>query len=158
MLVVRAWLAADPLRAKRLKRLIALAPATFGSPLAKQGRSWLGAVFKGNKHLGPDFLEAGIRSCSSSNLPASSPGGSPRTDLLADPPRYDAGSDTPYVFVFCGTGTYAGLRKIVDKPGTDGTVRRSGCGMNVRAIVLDMTQFRDGGAPALARSCRRLRS
>ncbi|MGH7087921.1 MAG: esterase/lipase family protein, partial [Stellaceae bacterium] len=32
MLVVRAWLAADPLRARRLKRLIALAPATFGSP------------------------------------------------------------------------------------------------------------------------------
>src|ERR1700759_3651580 len=31
MLVVRAWLAADPRRTKRLKRLIALAPATFGS-------------------------------------------------------------------------------------------------------------------------------
>jgi len=61
MLVVRSWLAADPLRAKRLKRLIALAPATFGSPLAKQGRSWLGSVFKGNKQLGPDFLEAGDR-------------------------------------------------------------------------------------------------
>jgi pimeloyl-ACP methyl ester carboxylesterase len=59
MLVVRAWLAADPLRTKRLKRLVAFAPATFGSPLAKQGRSWLGAVFKGNKQLGPDFLEAG---------------------------------------------------------------------------------------------------
>ena len=60
-------------------------------------------------------------------------------DFFANPPRYDAGPDTPYVFVFCGTGTYNGLRKIVDKPGTDGTVRRSGCGMNVRAISLDMT-------------------
>jgi len=29
MLVVRSWLAADPLRAKRLKRLIALAPSDF---------------------------------------------------------------------------------------------------------------------------------
>jgi hypothetical protein len=41
--------------------------------------------------------------------------------------------------VFCGTGTYSGLRKLVDKPGTDGTVRRAGCGLNVRAIELDMT-------------------
>jgi pimeloyl-ACP methyl ester carboxylesterase len=61
MLVVRAWLASDPTRARRLKRLIALAPATFGSPLANRGRSWIGAVFKGSRQLGPDFLEAGDR-------------------------------------------------------------------------------------------------
>jgi hypothetical protein len=42
--------------------------------------------------------------------------------------------------VFCGTGTYSGLRKLVDKPGTDGTVRRAGCGLNIRAIELDMTE------------------
>ena len=44
------------------------------------------------------------------------------------------------MFVFCGTGRYSGLRGIVNKPGTDGTVRRAGCGMNVRLIELDMTQ------------------
>ena len=44
---------------RRLKRLIAFAPATFGSPLAKQGRSWLGAIFKSSKQPGPDFLNAG---------------------------------------------------------------------------------------------------
>jgi pimeloyl-ACP methyl ester carboxylesterase len=139
MLVVRAWLAADPLRAKRLKRLIALAPATFGSPLAKQGRSWLGAVFKGNKQLGPDFLEAGDQILLELELASEFTWRLAEQDFFANPPRYDAGPDTPYVFVFCGTGTYNGLRKIVDKPGTDGTVRRSGCGMNVRAISLDMT-------------------
>jgi pimeloyl-ACP methyl ester carboxylesterase len=59
MQVVRSWVKADPSRIVRLKRLIAFAPATFGSPLAKQGRSWLGAIFKSNKQPGPDFLNAG---------------------------------------------------------------------------------------------------
>jgi pimeloyl-ACP methyl ester carboxylesterase len=140
MLVVRSWLAADPLRGKRLKRLVALAPATFGSPLAKQGRSWLGAVFKGNKHLGPDFLQAGDQVLLELELASQFTWRLAEADVFADPPRYDAGPDTPYVFVFCGTGTYPGLRKIVDKPGTDGTVRRAGCGLNVRAIDLDLTE------------------
>src|SRR6266478_419969 len=140
MLVVRSWLAADPLRARRLKRLIALAPATFGSPLAKKGRSWLGSVFKGNKHLGPDFLEAGDRILDDLELASAFSWRLAEEDALAAPPRYDSGPETPYVFVFCGTGTYSGLRKLVDKPGTDGTVRRAGCGLNVRAIELDMTQ------------------
>ena len=140
MLVVRAWLAADPLRAKRLKRLVAFAPATFGSPLAKQGRSWLGAVFKGNKHLGPDFLEAGDQVLLELELASEFTWRLAEGDFFADPPHYDKGPDTPWVFVFCGTGRYTGLEKIVDKPGTDGTVRRAGCGMNVRAIALDMTE------------------
>jgi pimeloyl-ACP methyl ester carboxylesterase len=140
MLVVRSWLAADPLRGKRLKRLIAFAPATFGSPLAKKGRSWLGSVFKGNKHLGPDFLEAGDRILDDLELASAFSWRLAEEDALADPARYDAGPETPYVFVFCGTGTYSGLRKLVDKPGTDGTVRRAGCGLNIRAIELDMTE------------------
>jgi pimeloyl-ACP methyl ester carboxylesterase len=140
MLVVRSWLAADPLRGKRLKRLIALAPATFGSPLAKKGRSWLGSVFKGSKHLGPDFLEAGDRVLDNLELASAFSWRLTEEDVFATPPRYDAGPDTPYVFVFCGTGTYSGLRKLVDKPGTDGTVRRAGCAINVRAIELDMTE------------------
>ena len=140
MLVVRAWLAADPLRNKRLKRLVALAPATFGSPLAKQGRSWLGAVFKGNKHLGPDFLEAGDEILLELELASEFGWRLAEQDVFADPPRYDDGTDTPWVFVFCGTGKYSGLREIVNKPGTDGTVRRAGCGMRVRAIELDLSK------------------
>jgi len=48
MLVLRQWLTSDPYpldpsrsRIKRLKHLVGLAPATFGSPQAKEGRSWL---------------------------------------------------------------------------------------------------------------------
>ena len=46
-------------RRERLKRLIGLAPATFGSPLAHKGRGFLGAIFKGDREIGPDLLEAG---------------------------------------------------------------------------------------------------
>src|SRR6185436_19909606 len=60
MLVIRAWLANYASRRSRLKHLIGLAPGSFGSPLAHKGRSWLGALFKGNRDWrGPDFLEAG---------------------------------------------------------------------------------------------------
>src|SRR5580692_1082508 len=112
MLVVRSWLAADPLRGKRLKRLIALAPATFGSPLAKQGRSWLGSVFRGNKQLGPDFLEAGDRILDTLELASSFTWRLAEEDVFTALPRYDGGPETPYVFVFCGTGTYSGLREL----------------------------------------------
>ena len=46
MLVIRSWLIANPERLKRLKRLIGLAPATFGSPLAQPGRSFIGAIVR----------------------------------------------------------------------------------------------------------------
>lgn len=62
MLVIRSWLnscAEGKKRRARLKHLVALAPATNGSPLAHQGRSRLGSIFKGSKKLGPDFMEAG---------------------------------------------------------------------------------------------------
>ena len=68
MLVVREWLAGTigtidrPQLARdrqaQLKHLVGLL-ATFGSPMAHKGRSWLGAMFKGGKQLGPDFMEAG---------------------------------------------------------------------------------------------------
>src|SRR6516164_5671207 len=68
MLVLRSWLTNAGLRPeenhrlKRLKHLVGLAPATWGSPQAHKGRTWLGALVKGNKDfLGPDFLNAGDR-------------------------------------------------------------------------------------------------
>src|SRR5271163_3685930 len=61
MLVLRAWLTAPNAKNRQqlLKHLIGLAPATFGSPLATKGRSLLGRIFVGNRHLGPDFLNSG---------------------------------------------------------------------------------------------------
>ena len=139
MQVVRSWVRADPRRIVRLKRLIAFAPATFGSPLAKQGRSWLGAIFKSNKQPGPDFLNAGNIVLDNLEPASVFTWELAEDDILAGETRYDAGPNTPYVFVFCGTGKYEGVRELVDKPGTDGTVRRAGCGMNARKIEVDLT-------------------
>lgn len=151
MLVLREWMnRRRPERAKRVKHIIGLAPATFGSPLAAKGRSILGAIFKGQPQLGPDFMEAGDKILMSLEL------GSPYTWLLAekdlvgdDECCYGEDDDTPWPFIFVGTDGYRGLRRLVNKPGTDGTVRWAGVGFNSRRINLDMTQEGPvGGADA----------
>jgi hypothetical protein len=145
MLVVRAWLAhqkiapGDNQRLKRLKHLIGLAPATWGSPQAHKGRTWLGALVKGSHTPGPDFLNAGNLVLEGLEL------GSPFTwdlahaDLLGPVPYFGTGPDTPYAAVFIGNTPYTGIVSVANDPGTDGTVRWSGCGLNTRKIMLDLT-------------------
>jgi len=140
MLVIRAWLTAYEGRRDRLKHLIGLAPATFGSPLAHKGRSWLGALFKGNRHLGPDFMEAGDKILDGLELGSRFTWDLAHLDLLADETFYGPTRRTPYVFVFCGNQGYGGLRQLLDEPGSDGTVRWSGCPLNTRKIILDLTR------------------
>ncbi|MGZ3502745.1 MAG: esterase/lipase family protein, partial [Gemmatimonadaceae bacterium] len=139
MLVIRAWLTAYAGRRDRLKHLIGLAPATFGSPLAHKGRSWLGAIFKGNRHLGPDFLEAGDRVLDALELGSRFTWDLAHLDLLGDETFYGPTRRTPYAFIFCGNQSYGGLRKLFDEPGSDGTVRWASCPLNTRKIVLDFT-------------------
>jgi pimeloyl-ACP methyl ester carboxylesterase len=140
MLVIRAWLIAYEGRRDRLKHLIGLAPATFGSPLAHKGRSWLGALFKGNRHLGPDFMEAGDKILDGLELGSRFTWDLAHLDLLADETFYGPTKRTPYVFVFCGNQGYGGLRQLLDEPGSDGTVRWSACPLNTRKIILDLTR------------------
>ena len=64
-------------------------------------------------------------------------------DLLADPPYYGTGTDTPYACVFIGNTPYDGLSSVANDPGTDGTVRWSGCGLNTRKISVDLTRLPD---------------
>jgi pimeloyl-ACP methyl ester carboxylesterase len=144
MLVIRAWLTTySKKRRNRLKHLIGLAPATFGSPLAHKGRSWLGAMFKGNKEFGPDFLEAGDLVLDGLELGSKFTWDLAHKDLLSSETFYGPKSDTPYVFTFCGTNPYSGLARFVSDPGTDGTVRWAGCALNTRKISLDLTQQQD---------------
>ena len=140
MLVIRSWLTTYPKRHRRLKRLIGLAPATFGSPLAHKGRSWLGAIFKGNKEAGPDFLEAGDLVLDGLELGSKFTWDLAHEDLVGSKQYYGEGTDTPYVFIFCGTSGYRGLAGLVDDPGTDGTVRLAGTAMNIRKINIDLTR------------------
>ena len=143
MLVIRAWLTSYGLNRKigekrrsRLKRLIGLAPATFGSPMAHKGRSWIGALVKGRKSPGPDFLEAGDQVLSALELGSKYTWDLAHRDLLEN--VYGPGESSPYAFVLIGTKPYADIRKVANEPGTDGTVRWAGCGFNVRKIVLDL--------------------
>lgn len=139
MLVIRAWLTAYAKRRSRLKHLIGLAPATFGSPLAHKGRSWLGAIFKGEKKFGPDFLEAGNLVLDGLELGSGFTWDLAHQDMVGGNDFYGRGAETPYVFVFCGTSQYEGVRRLVNEPGTDGTVRLAGCALNSRKITMDLT-------------------
>lgn len=149
MLVVRAWLTrfagrigekgldANE-RSSRLKHLIALAPATFGSPLAHKGRGWLGSAVKGNPTEGPDFREAGDLVLDGLELASRYTWDLAHKDLLTVDPWYGIDESTPYVFTFCGTEGYDGLAAFVNQPGTDGTVRFAGCPLNTRKFTLDL--------------------
>jgi hypothetical protein len=146
MLVVREWLTSHGARSRRLKHLIGLAPATFGSPMAHKGRSWLGAIFKGRRQPGPDFLEAGDRILAALELGSAYTWRLAHRDFLADHPVYGPTGRTPYPFIFIGLKDYGWLRRAVTAPGTDGTVRWAGAGFNTRKVVADLT--RDPSTPS----------
>lgn len=138
MLVFRAWLTRYTEFLPRVKHVVGLAPASFGSPLAHKGRSWLARAFKGNEELGPDFLSTGDLVLDALEL------GSPFTwdlahrDLFGPQPFYRGGADNPFLFTLCGQRGYDGIERIVNEPGTDGTVRRAGVSLNslkLRAVV-----------------------
>ncbi len=140
MLVVRAWLAsyvAREERASRLRRLIALAPASFGSPLAHKGRSWLGSIFKGSKVLGPDFLEAGDEVLYALELASRFTWDLAHQDLVG-PQALFGSPNSPFVFTFCGNRGYHGIQGALNPDGSDGTVRWAGCPLNTRKIVVDL--------------------
>lgn len=145
MLVLRQWLVNDPYqkgdarsRVKRLKHLVGLAPATYGSPQAKKGRSWLGSLVKGNRHLGPDFMEAGDGILDGLELASRYTWELARKDMLAASPLYDKGQNTPYVAVFIGNTPYTGVNALANPPGSDGTVRWAGCALSSRMVQLDL--------------------
>jgi hypothetical protein len=147
MLVVRSWLTNLPAgvgtnaRLKRLKHLVGLAPATWGSPQAHKGRTWLGALVKGDHRLGPDFLNAGDEVLDGLELGSRFTWELAHLDLLGPAPYFGTGDDTPYVAVFIGNTSYGGIKSVANDPGTDGTVRWAGCGLNTRKITLDLTHL-----------------
>src|SRR5690606_22985 len=61
-------------------------------------------------------------------------------DLFGDEVYYGPDRRTPYVFTFCGTKPYSGLRRVANEPGTDGTVRLAGVALNSRKAIIDLTE------------------
>jgi len=158
MLVIRSWLAryADLDRPRRLRHLIALAPATNGSPVAHKGRSWIGALVKGSKDWrGPDFMEAGDEVLKGLELGSEFTWNLAERDLFGDgkTARFKEGKDSPYVFTFCGD---SGLGVISDFAtqavgtkinGSDGVVRWAGAALNSRRLLIDFSRpITHGGA------------
>jgi hypothetical protein len=143
-------------RLHRLKHLVGVAPATWGSPQATMGRTTLGELVKGSRKLGPEFLNSGDQVLDALELGSAFTWDLAHRDLLADEnqktidspesavlasgPYFGSGPDTPYVAVFIGNQAYSGVASVANDPGTDGTVRWSGAGLNTRKISLDLTQ------------------
>jgi hypothetical protein len=140
ILVIRSWLTTYASRAARLKHLIGLAPATFGSPMAHKGRSLLGGIFKGSHKWGPDFMEAGDRVLSGLELGSAFTWDLAHKDFISEKPSYGPDAATPYPFIFIGLKDYGLVKRIVTEPGTDGTVRWAGAGFNARKITVDLTR------------------
>lgn len=141
-LVIREWLATYGSRRRRLKRLVALAPANFGSPLAHRGQSWLSSIFKGNREvLGPDFMETGHRVLSGLELGSSYTWDLAHRDLLGEKPVFDETDNSPFPFVLIGLKDYGRIKRLfIGDPGSDGTVRWAGAAMNSRKIEVDLTR------------------
>jgi pimeloyl-ACP methyl ester carboxylesterase len=142
-LVARKWLVDyyGTTRLPPVRRLVMLAPANFGSKLAKTGKSLLGRAFKGflngfqTGRLMLDALELGSEFAW--NLA--------RRDLLiADDEEDDDskiyGEDRVLPFVIVGTRAYEALpRRLVNENGSDGTVRVSSANLNVLGVTIDFS-------------------
>ncbi len=141
-LVLRAWLAADPRRHARLRHLVGLAPANFGSPLAHKGRSFLGMLAKGNRQFGEDFLEVGDRLLDALELGSRTTWDLAHRDFLASGGGwYGNGAAAPWAYVICGTGEYSWPQRLVaDPPGSDGVVRWTGSALDVRKVTVDLSR------------------
>ncbi|MDX2190619.1 MAG: alpha/beta hydrolase [Bacteroidota bacterium] len=117
-----------------IKKLIMLAPANFGSPLAAGGKSLLGQLFKGQKDIQNPF-EVGKKILDGLELASPFQWDLAHKDLLIDEPYYNANQIQLTVLV--GDSGYTGLKKIFSKPGTDGTVVVAGTNLNTAKITID---------------------
>ncbi|MEW6679077.1 MAG: alpha/beta fold hydrolase [Pseudomonadota bacterium] len=135
-LVVRHWMttfftpATNP-----IKRLLMLAPANFGSPLAHKGRSFMGRIVKGFKS--DKLFNTGTHILKGLEL------ASPFSWELAQ--RDCFGSDVWYgpggvlCTVLVGAAGYSGISAAANEDGTDGTVRVSTANLNPVQIRFDFS-------------------
>ncbi|MEZ5553022.1 MAG: alpha/beta hydrolase [Pseudomonadales bacterium] len=131
-LVIRDWMSGlqgdNPVR-----RLLMLAPANFGSPLARLGSSMIGRVFKGFRserrfHTGTRILK-GLEMASPYSV------GLAAKDLFGNRSVFAAGGVLCTVLV--GVEGYKGIRAVANKPGTDGTVYIATANLNAARLTVD---------------------
>jgi len=144
-LVIRHWIWRyynDCIEECPVKRVVMLAPANFGSPLAHRGKSFLGRLVKGRWKVG-DFLEVGRKLLTGLEL------GSPyqwelaHRDLFRKEGCY-FNKDQIQLTILVGIEDYKWIKGWVGKPGTDGTVVISGTSLDSLKLGLD---FSDPSVP-----------
>lgn len=144
-LVIRHWVWRyynDRIEDCPVKRIVMLAPANFGSPLAHRGKSFLGRLVKGRWKVG-DFLEVGRRLLNGLELASPYQWELAHRDLFY-PQKTFYQRDRIQLTILTGIEDYAGIRGWVNKPGTDGTVVIAGSSMDSVKLNLD---FSDSDAP-----------
>ena len=143
-LVAREWVTrlhetGEPCPAKKI---IMLAPANFGSPLAAMGKSMIGRVAKGWNN----WFQTGTEMLRGLELASPYQWNLARRDLVdaqgARPGPY--GGDKVWPFVIVGARGYpAGLKRIVNEDGSDGTVRAAAANMNAVGMTIDFSIDRE---------------
>ncbi len=121
-----------------VQRLIMLAPANFGSPLAHRGKSFLGALAKGRKSIG-NFLEVGQEILAGLELGSPFQWALAHRDLLIDAPYFNAHQIQTTVLV--GIEPYPEWKGLfINKPGTDGAVVIAGTSLDTAKLTLDFSE------------------
>lgn len=120
-----------------VKRILMLAPANFGSPLAHRGKSFLGRLVKGRWKVG-DLLEVGRKLLDGLEL------ASPYQWQLAHQDIFNRNSsyynrNQIKLTILTGIEDYSGLRGWVNKPGTDGTIVIAGSPLNSVKLNLNFS-------------------
>ncbi|MBX3704079.1 MAG: alpha/beta hydrolase [Steroidobacteraceae bacterium] len=133
-LVARHWMtscyrpATNPIR-----RLLMLAPANFGSPLAHKGRSFMGRVVKGFKS--DKLFQTGTHILKGLEV------ASPFSWELALRDRFSSddwyGPGRVLCTVLVGTDGYSGIAAAANESGTDGTVRVATANLNAALVTFN---------------------
>ena len=139
-LVIRHWIwryYAERIDECPVKRILMLAPANFGSPLAHRGKSFLGRLVKGRWKVG-DLLEVGRKLLDGLELASPYQWELAHHDLFTEKDSY-YNRDQIQLTILTGIEDYTGLRGWVNKPGTDGTIVIAGSTLNSVKLKLDFS-------------------
>ena len=135
-LVIRHWLSTMKPEEVPIHRLLMLAPANFGSPLAHTGRSVFGRAIKG--WGGNRLFNTGTYILKALEL------ASPYSWALAFEDRFGPknyyGSGKVLCTVLVGNSGYTGISALANKPGTDGTVRVSTANLECAYLDADFSE------------------
>lgn len=118
-----------------IRRLLMLAPANFGSPLAHTGRSLIGRAFKGWQ--GTRLFETGAQILRGLEIASSYSWALAERDLFSDNLFYGPGRIL--CTILTGNAGYRGISAVANRPGTDGTVRVSTANLNAAQLTLDFS-------------------